>query len=43
MREPEGEEHNVIVGVGVPIEEICHDIVHVGVSHPCLVEREDLR
>jgi hypothetical protein len=43
VREPEGEEHHVIVGVGLPIEEIRHDIVHIGASHPFLVERENLR
>ena len=43
MRKPEGEEHHVIVRVGLPIEEICYHIVDVGASHPFPVEREDLR
>ena len=43
VREPEGEEHRVIVGIALPVEEISDDVVHVGASDTFLVEHEDLR
>ena len=43
VRKPEGEEHCVIVGVCLPIEEILYDIVDIGASHPFLVECQNFR
>jgi hypothetical protein len=40
---PEGEEHSVIFGVCLPIEEILYDIVDIGAPYPFLVECENLR